>query len=92
MKEAIAILKSEHRSISALPARAEGARAHGARCDRAAALPGAAQHAAYIDEYPEKLHHPKEDEHLFARWSAARRPERAAGGGPEGRASRRASA
>jgi len=28
----------------------------------------------YIDEYPEKLHHPKEDEHLFARL-VARAPE-----------------
>ena len=30
----------------------------------------------YIDEYPERLHHPKEDEHLFARlvmrWPDAR--------------------
>ena len=28
----------------------------------------------YIDEYPERLHHPKEDEHLFAR-VAARAPQ-----------------
>jgi hemerythrin-like domain-containing protein len=28
----------------------------------------------YIDEYPERLHHPKEDQHLFARL-AARAPE-----------------
>ena len=28
----------------------------------------------YMDEYPERLHHPKEDEHLFAR-VAARAPE-----------------
>lgn len=28
----------------------------------------------YIDEYPERLHHPKEDEHLFARL-LARAPE-----------------
>jgi hemerythrin-like domain-containing protein len=74
MKDAIAILKSEHRSISAV--------LHGLK-----ELARMAQDATvrprfqvlrsmlrYIDEYPERLHHPKEDEHLFAR-VAARAPE-----------------
>jgi hemerythrin-like domain-containing protein len=70
MKDAIAILKSEHRSISAV--------LHGLK-----ELARMAQDATvrprfqvlrsmlrYIDEYPERLHHPKEDEHLFARVAA----------------------
>lgn len=74
MKDAISILKSEHRSISAV--------LHGLK-----ELARVAQDATvrprfqvlrsmlrYIDEYPERLHHPKEDEHLFAR-VAARAPE-----------------
>jgi hemerythrin-like domain-containing protein len=74
MKDAIAILKSEHRSISAV--------LHGLK-----ELARMAQDATvrprfqvlrsmlrYIDEYPERLHHPKEDEHLFAR-VAARAPQ-----------------
>jgi hemerythrin-like domain-containing protein len=74
MNNAISILKSEHRSISAV--------LHGLK-----QLARAAQDARtrpdfkvframlrYIDEYPERLHHPKEDEHLFAR-VARRVPE-----------------
>jgi hemerythrin-like domain-containing protein len=74
MKNAISILKSEHRSISAV--------LHGLK-----ELARMAQDATvrprfqvlrtmlrYIDEYPEKLHHPKENEHLFARL-VARAPE-----------------
>ena len=74
MKEAISILKSEHRSISAiLHALKELARmAHDATVrPRFQVLRSMLR---YIDEYPEKLHHPKEDEHLFAR-VAARAPE-----------------
>ena len=74
MKEAIAILKSEHGSISALlHALKELARmAHDATArPRFQVLRSMLR---YIDEYPEKLHHPKEDEHLFAR-VAARAPE-----------------
>jgi hemerythrin-like domain-containing protein len=67
MKDAISILKSEHRSISAV--------LHGLK-----ELARMAQDATvrprfrvlrsmlrYIGEYPERLHHPKEDDHLFAR-------------------------
>ncbi|HSA88668.1 MAG TPA: hemerythrin domain-containing protein [Burkholderiales bacterium] len=67
MKDAISILKSEHRSISAV--------LHGLK-----ELARMAQDAKvrprfqvlrsmlrYMDEYPERLHHPKEDQHLFAR-------------------------
>jgi len=77
MKEAISVLKSEHRSIAAV--------LHGLK-----ELARLAQDATvrprfqvlrsmlrYIDEYPERLHHPKEDEHLFARLlarSAGARP------------------
>jgi len=74
MKNAISVLKSEHRSISAV--------LHGLK-----ELARMAQDATvrprfqvlrsmlrYMDEYPERLHHPKEDEHLFARL-VARAPE-----------------
>jgi len=74
MKESISVLKSEHRSISAvLHALKELARmAHDATArPRFQVLRSMLR---YIDEYPEKLHHPKEDEHLFAR-VAARAPE-----------------
>lgn len=67
MDKAISILKDEHRSISVILLALKE-------------LAGMAQDARvrpefqvfrsmlrYIDEYPEKLHHPKEDEHLFAR-------------------------
>ena len=74
MKEAISVLKSEHRSISAvLHALKELARmAHDATArPRFQVLRSMVR---YLDEYPERLHHPKEDEHLFARL-AARAPE-----------------
>ena len=74
MKEAISILKSEHRSISAvLHALKELAR----MAQDATVRPRfqvLRSMLRYIDEYPERLHHPKEDEHLFAR-VAARAPE-----------------
>ena len=74
MNNAVSILKSEHRSISAvlhgLQQLAKDAQSTRVRPDfkvfRAM--------LRYIDEYPERLHHPKEDEHLFARL-AARAPE-----------------
>jgi hemerythrin-like domain-containing protein len=64
---AISILKSEHRSMSAmLHSLKELARmAQDARVrPRFQVLRSILR---YIDEYPEKLHHPKEDEHLFKR-------------------------
>src|SRR5918995_1514256 len=74
MKDAISILKSEHRSISAvLHALRELAR----MAQDATVRPRfqvLRSMLRYIDEYPEKLHHPKEDEHLFARL-VARAPE-----------------
>ena len=71
---AISILKSEHRSISAvLHALKELAR----MAQDASARPRFQVFRSilrYIDEYPERLHHPKEDEHLVARL-VARAPE-----------------
>ena len=74
MKDAISILKSEHRSISAV--------LHGLK-----ELARMAQDAKvrprfqvlrsmlrYMDEYPERLHHPKENDHIFSRL-LARSPE-----------------
>ena len=67
MKEAIAILKSEHRSIAAVL----NALKELARMAQDAKLRPKFQvlrsMLRYIDEYPEKLHHPKEDQYLFAR-------------------------
>jgi hemerythrin-like domain-containing protein len=65
--KAITILKSEHRSISAvLNALKELAR----MAQDATVRPRfqvLRSMLRYIDEYPEQLHHPKEDKYLFAR-------------------------
>ena len=67
MKESIAILKSEHRSISAvllgLKHLAEMAQDPQLKPD----FQVFRSMLRYIDEYPERLHHPKEDAYLFAR-------------------------
>jgi hemerythrin-like domain-containing protein len=67
VKQAIAILKSEHRSISAV---LQGLKQL-ARQAQDPSVPPAFQAlrslVRYVDEYPEQLHHPKEDKHLFAR-------------------------
>jgi hemerythrin-like domain-containing protein len=72
--KAIAIIQHEHRAITAV---IEGLRhvLDEVRSGRAAAdhnLLGAMFH--YIEAFPEKLHHPKEDDFLFARL-LARRPD-----------------
>jgi hemerythrin-like domain-containing protein len=67
VEKAIAILKSEHRSISAvLQALKDLARK---AQDTSARPPFQALRSLvrYIDEFPDQLHHPKEDQHLFAR-------------------------
>jgi hemerythrin-like domain-containing protein len=67
MHEAVRILRDEHRSISAvlsgLRELARMAQEPGVRPDFAALR----AMVYYIDTFPEKLHHPKEDQHLFAR-------------------------
>ena len=75
--KAIAIIQDEHRAITAV---IEGLRhllAEVAAGRMAAdhALLGAMFH--YIEAFPEKLHHPKEDRYLFARLRA-RRPDASA--------------
>jgi branched-chain amino acid transport system ATP-binding protein len=74
MKDAISIMKSEHRSISAV---LQGLKELARMAQKAKARPdfqALRSMVRYIDEYPEKLHHPKEEEHLFARL-VARAPE-----------------
>ena len=74
MKDAITIMKSEHRSISAV---LQGLKELARMAQSAKAQPGfqaLRSMVRYIDEYPEKLHHPKEDEYLFKRL-VARAPE-----------------
>ena len=74
MNRAIRILREEHRSISAV--------LHGLRHLAAVAGDGRVRPdfsvframIRYIDEFPERLHHPKEDAFLFARL-AVRAPE-----------------
>jgi hemerythrin-like domain-containing protein len=67
MNKAITILKNEHRSISAvvsgLKDLARMAQEAGERPDFRALR----AMLRYIDEFPEKQHHPKEDRYLFAR-------------------------
>jgi hemerythrin-like domain-containing protein len=74
MHRAIRKLRDEHRSISAvlsgLRELARLAQEPGVRPDFAALR----AMVYYIDAFPERLHHPKEDEHLFARL-VARAPE-----------------
>lgn len=74
MKDAISVLKSEHRSLSVvLLALKELAR----MTQDPAVEPDFRVFRAmlrYIDEFPERLHHPKEDQFLFARLGA-RSPE-----------------
>ena len=74
MRNAINILKDEHRSISvillALKELAAMAQDPQVRPDFAVFR----SMLRYVDEYPEKLHHPKEDQYLFARL-AQRSPE-----------------
>jgi len=74
MKESIRIIQDEHRSISSVL----HALKHLMRIAQDGTLkPEFAAFRAmirYIDEYPERLHHPKEDKFLFARL-AARCPE-----------------
>jgi hemerythrin-like domain-containing protein len=74
MKDAISIMKSEHRSISAV---LQGLKELARMTQDARVRPGFQALRAmvrYMDEYPEKLHHPKEDKYLFARL-VARAPD-----------------
>ena len=67
MNDAVSILKSEHRSISAV---LHGLQQLARMANEATVRPRfqvLRSMVRYIDEYPERLHHPKEDEHLFAR-------------------------
>ena len=67
MNKAIRILKDEHRSISAV---ISGLKELARMAHEATERPDFRVFRAmlrYIDEYPERLHHPKEDEFLFAR-------------------------
>ena len=72
MKESIRTIHDEHRSMSAVL----HALKHLTRIARDPAVqPDFRVFRAmlrYIDEYPERLHHPKEDEYLFARLAAVR--------------------
>jgi hemerythrin-like domain-containing protein len=67
MKEAITVLKSEHRSLSSvLQALKELARMAQEARERPR-FQVLRSMLRYIDEFPEQLHHPKEDRFLFAR-------------------------
>src|SRR3954471_10320810 len=76
MKESIVILKSEHRSISAVLLGLK----HLAEMAQDARLKPDFQvfrsMLRYIDEYPERLHHPKENDYLF-NYLGARAPQAA---------------
>lgn len=77
MRTAISILRSEHRSLSAV---LHGLKDLARMAQDASVRPDFRAFRAmlrYIDEYPEKLHHPKEDAHLFARLAARSEEARA---------------
>jgi hemerythrin-like domain-containing protein len=70
MRSAITILKTEHRSLSAV---LHGLKELARMAQDATVRPDWRAFRAmlrYIDEYPEQLHHPKEDEFLFSRLTA----------------------
>jgi hemerythrin-like domain-containing protein len=70
MKESIRIIQSEHRSISAV---LHGLKELTRMARDPALVPDWRAFRAmirYIDEYPERFHHPKEDRYLFARVAA----------------------
>src|SRR5512139_2723640 len=72
--KAITIIQDEHRAITAV---IEGLRHVLAQVRSGAATPDHALLGAmfqYIERFPERLHHPKEDDFLFARLRV-RRPE-----------------
>jgi hemerythrin-like domain-containing protein len=74
MRTAVSTLKSEHRSLSAV---LHGLKELARMAQGAAVRPDFRAFRAmlrYIDEYPERLHHPKEDKYLFKRL-AARAPQ-----------------
>lgn len=67
MDRATRKLREEHRSISAV---LSGLRELARMAEQSGVRPDLAALRAmiyYIDTFPERLHHPKEDEHLFAR-------------------------
>ena len=67
MNKAIRIIYDEHRSISAV---LSGLKALAQMARESAVKPDFAVFRAmvyYIDAFPERMHHPKEDAHLFAR-------------------------
>jgi hemerythrin-like domain-containing protein len=75
--KAIAIIQDEHRAITAV---VEGLRQLVAGIAAGRMAPDHAVLAAlfhYIEQFPERLHHPKEDDYLFARLRV-RRPDAAA--------------
>lgn len=72
--KALAIIRNEHRSLAAV---VHGLVQHVREVRAARAAPDFRLLAAmlwYIDNFPEKLHHPKEDRHLFPR-VRARHPD-----------------
>lgn len=74
MQSAIAIIKDEHRSMASV---IKGLLNHVAAIRKGDMEPDVFLFAAmfdYIEAYPDRLHHPKEDEYLF-RFLRARCPE-----------------
>ena len=73
--KAIAIIQDEHRAITAV---VEGLRQLVTGISAGTMAPDHTVLAAlfhYIEQFPERLHHPKEDDYLFARLRV-RRPDR----------------
>jgi hemerythrin-like domain-containing protein len=67
MKRATEILKSEHRSIAAVLNGLKELARLAQDPDIKPDFRALRAMVRYIDEYPERLHHPKEDKYLFAR-------------------------
>ena len=66
------IIREEHASIAAKAALFASAGGPGAGDNPPSFFDGARAILFYIDEFPEREHHPKESEHLFPAWRSGR--------------------
>ena len=65
--KALGIIRDEHRAISAVLHALKDLAREAQHADAPPPFAALRAMVRYIDEFPEKLHHPKEDDHLFAR-------------------------
>src|SRR5690606_33185168 len=72
--KALTVIRDEHRALRVMLLPMQQLAGRGAGDDPLRFFRALRAMLLYIDEYPERLHHPKESEHLFPR-VLAKRPE-----------------